>query len=157
VTTKVLEAPRQVELKMDPIKFEVMRSAFVAAADEMGVALRKAAYSTNIKFAPWGLFGGGSGASSKYILNPDDEARELPSKITLRLRPNSVISYRTPGGGGYGPALERDPQLVLSDVINGKITPGRAHDVYGVVLDLENGLVNDDATANLRKRMKDSA
>src|SRR6185295_8313263 len=36
-------------LKMDPIKFEVMRNAFEAAADEMGVALRKAAYSTNIK------------------------------------------------------------------------------------------------------------
>ncbi len=37
------------EVRMDPITFEVMRSAFVAAADEMGVALRKAAYSTNIK------------------------------------------------------------------------------------------------------------
>ena len=36
-------------LKMDPIKFEVMRSAFGAAADEMGAALRKSAYSTNIK------------------------------------------------------------------------------------------------------------
>ena len=36
-------------LKMDPIAFEVLRSAFDAAADEMGVALRKAAYSTNIK------------------------------------------------------------------------------------------------------------
>src|SRR3954447_7503160 len=36
-------------LKMDPVKFEVMRSAFEAAADEMGLALRRAAYSTNIK------------------------------------------------------------------------------------------------------------
>ena len=36
-------------LTMDPITFEVLRSAFDAAADEMGVALRKAAYSTNIK------------------------------------------------------------------------------------------------------------
>jgi N-methylhydantoinase B len=36
-------------LNMDPIRFEVMRSAFEAAADEMGAALRKAAYSTNIK------------------------------------------------------------------------------------------------------------
>src|SRR6185503_6026014 len=37
------------KLGMDPIKFEVMRSAFTAAADEMGAALRKSAYSTNIK------------------------------------------------------------------------------------------------------------
>ena len=36
-------------LKMDPIRFEVMRSGFEAAADEMGAALRKASYSTNIK------------------------------------------------------------------------------------------------------------
>ena len=36
-------------INMDPIKFEVMRSAFAAAADEMGAALRKSAYSTNIK------------------------------------------------------------------------------------------------------------
>ena len=34
---------------MDPIQFEVMRSAFDAAADEMAAALRKAAFSTNIK------------------------------------------------------------------------------------------------------------
>ena len=34
---------------MDPIRFEVMRSAFTAAADEMAAALRKSAYSTNIK------------------------------------------------------------------------------------------------------------
>ena len=50
MNTNVQEPPRQhAELRMDPIKFEVMRSAFVAAADEMGMALKKAAYSTNIK------------------------------------------------------------------------------------------------------------
>src|SRR5947209_5064406 len=34
---------------LDRIRLEVFRSALVAAADEMGVALRRAAYSTNIK------------------------------------------------------------------------------------------------------------
>ena len=58
-------------------------------------------FSDSRKFPPWGLFGGGSGAPSRYILNPDAEATELPSKVTARLKPNSVISYRTPGGGGY--------------------------------------------------------
>lgn len=92
------------------------------------------------------------------LLNPDGEARELPSKITLRLKPNSVISYRTPGGGSYGPALERDPELVLSDVINGKVTPDRAHDVYGVVVDCEKRVVDSEATRQLRqeKSAKDS-
>ena len=36
-------------LRMDPIRFEVMRCAFAAAADEMAATLRKTAYSTNIK------------------------------------------------------------------------------------------------------------
>src|SRR5262245_34173746 len=36
-------------LTMDPIKFEVIHNAFEAAADEMGLALRRSAYSTNIK------------------------------------------------------------------------------------------------------------
>ena len=67
---------------------------------------------------------------------PDGEARELPSKVTLHLEPDSVISYRTPGGGGYGPPLERDPERVLQDVIQDKVTAQRARDVYGVVIDL---------------------
>ena len=103
-------------------------------------------FSDNRKFAPWGLFGGGSGSPSRYILNPDGEAKELPSKITLHLRPDSVISYRTPGGGGYGPSLERDPERVLQDVIQGKVTPERARDTYGVVLDASGKAVDLQAT-----------
>lgn len=34
---------------MDPIQFEVIRNAFSATADEMGIALQRAAYSTNVK------------------------------------------------------------------------------------------------------------
>ncbi len=37
------------KLEMDPILFEVMRNTFSSVADEMSAALRKAAYSTNIK------------------------------------------------------------------------------------------------------------
>jgi N-methylhydantoinase B/oxoprolinase/acetone carboxylase alpha subunit len=108
-------------------------------------------FSDNRKFAPWGLFGGGSASPSRYILDPDGEAKELPSKITLNLAPDSVISYRTPGGGGYGPALERDPELVLGDVINGKVSVERARTAYGVSVDLENRRVDAGATAKLRE------
>ena len=34
---------------LDPISFEVIRNALVAATDEMVLALRRSAYSTNIK------------------------------------------------------------------------------------------------------------
>ena len=34
---------------IDPIKFEVIRNAFVEVTEEMSAALRRSAYSTNIK------------------------------------------------------------------------------------------------------------
>jgi N-methylhydantoinase B len=80
------------------------------------------------------LLGGESASPSKYILNPDGDARERPSKVTVTLPEESVISYRTPGGGGYGSPLERDPQAVLADVIAGKVSVDRAHDAYGVAV-----------------------
>ncbi|MCY3774391.1 MAG: hydantoinase B/oxoprolinase family protein [Candidatus Aminicenantes bacterium] len=113
-------------------------------------------FSDNRKFAPWGLFGGGSGSPSRYILNPDGEAKELPSKVTLQLQPGSVISYRTPGGGGYGTPLERDPERVLEDVAQGKVTPDRARDVYGVVLDPSGKAVDLQATRTRRGRLAGS-
>ena len=35
--------------KIDPIKFEVIRNGLVEATEEMALALRRSAYSTNIK------------------------------------------------------------------------------------------------------------
>ncbi len=107
-------------------------------------------FSDHRKLPLWGLFGGEAGATSKYILNPDGEAKELPSKVTLHLEPDSVISYRTPGGGGYGPPLERDPELVLQDVIQGKVTAERARDVYGVIIDPASKEVDSQATRESR-------
>ena len=45
------------------------------------------------------------------------------------------------GGGGYGDPLERDPEGVLRDVVEEKVTPEHAEREYGVVLarDGENG------------------
>ena len=39
-----------------------------------------------------------------------------------------MISVRTCGGGGYGPPEERDPERVLRDVLEGKVSAERARD-----------------------------
>src|SRR5678815_672926 len=39
----------QSKLQMDPIRFEVIRNALTEATEEMAAALRRSAYSTNIK------------------------------------------------------------------------------------------------------------
>ena len=87
--------------------------------------------SDKARHAPWGLFGGGAARPAKYILNPDGEARELPSKITLRLAPGDVVSVQTPGGGGCGPPSARRDDAIALDVAMGKITAARAREAYG--------------------------
>lgn len=108
--------------------------------------------SDRSKFAPWGLFGGDEGAPARYVINPDtDDEEVVASKSTTRLDPGEVGSIQTPGGGGYGDPLERDPELVLTDVINGKVTSERAEEDYGVVVDVEAREVDREATAALRQ------
>ena len=87
------------------------------------------------KQAPWGLFGGLPGKLAEYILNPDEEARHLGTKLTMQLTAGDIVSYRTCGGGGYGPPFERDPALVVQDVRNEKVSLARARDLYGVAVD----------------------
>jgi N-methylhydantoinase B/oxoprolinase/acetone carboxylase alpha subunit len=56
---------------------------------------------------PWGLDGGGPGATGENWLVPGGDeaaARRLPDKVTISVRPGDVIRVLTPGGGGYGPA-----------------------------------------------------
>ena len=55
-----------------------------------------------------------------------------------------------PNSGGYGDPLERDPELVRADVLDGFTTPELAERDYGVVLDAATGEVDEEATRTLR-------
>jgi len=65
-------------------------------------------------------------------LNPDDDPEELAPKSTHELPPGSVVSVRTPGGGGYGDSSDRDAGALARDLRLGKITPERLRSVYGI-------------------------
>ena len=58
---------------------------------------------------------------------------------------------QTCGGGGYGPAAEREPERVLQDVIEGKVSVERARGVYKVAIDLGNRAVAAEETRGLRR------
>jgi N-methylhydantoinase B len=111
---------------------------------------------------PQGIFGGKDGRKAFYILNPEgpdgpsENAVELTSKCVIELQPGDTVSFQTPGGGGYGPPEERDPQLVLRDVIGGKVNRERAHECYGVVIDEHTNLVDEAATLKARTLMSNS-
>jgi N-methylhydantoinase B len=103
--------------------------------------------------APWGLFGGESASPSRFLRNPEtDGETTLTSKSTTSLEPGEVVSVRTPGGGGYGDPADRDPQAVLADVIDEKVSHERAREAYGVVV--ENEAVDEDATRERRARLR---
>ena len=108
------------------------------------------------RWGPHGLFGGLAGQKAHYVLNPDSEATELGSKVTLQLKKGDVISYRTCGGGGYGPPEERDPRSVLRDVRDGKVSLKRARQFYGVAVNPETWTVDSEETARLRSGSSES-
>ena len=105
------------------------------------------------KEGPHGLFGGEKGSVSIYTLQRYNQKTEinLSSKITLQLEFGDTISYRTSGGGGYGNPFTRNPQKVLEDYLQGKISYERAHDKYGVEVDINKKKINYIKTKILRK------
>jgi N-methylhydantoinase B len=77
----------------------------------------------------------------------------IPSRFSDHvLHPGEVFSLETPGGGGLGNALERDPERVLNDVRNGYVTPKRAREIYRVAIDPIDGdfALNEAQTRALR-------
>lgn len=103
--------------------------------------------------SPHGLFGGKDGRPASLIKNPgSDKEMKMPSKVSADyFQAGDVIQVSSPCSGGYGNPLERDPELVLSDILDGF---GRLEDAeadYGVVIDAETMTVNAEATEALRK------
>ncbi len=76
------------------------------------------------RFAPRGIFGGGDAQTGAYFMTRVDGSQEkLPCKAAgIEMAAGDMLTVLTPGGGGYGPAAERDPALVAEDVRQGKVT-----------------------------------
>lgn len=110
---------------------------------------------------PWGIFGGGEGVTAAVRMHNHTKGTppvDVPAKFSgLRAEAGDVITYLSPGGGGYGPSLRRDPSKVLDDLLDGYITPDHAREVYGVVVQpVTNGYqwgLDFPATAKLRASM----
>jgi N-methylhydantoinase B len=85
---------------------------------------------------PLGARGGGAAQGPEaWLISPAGEWT-LRDEIVgeLDLEPQESIVSLSAGGGGYGLPLDRDPEAVFVDVIDGYVSPERAESVYGVVL-----------------------
>ncbi len=106
------------------------------------------------KLAPWGLHGGKSGMKGEFLIcKPDGTEVRLKSKCTVQMKKGDIFVVRTPGGGGYGDPLERDPKAVLQDVVNELVSSSSAQQDYGVIINSETKEVNWEATRKLRERL----
>ena len=104
---------------------------------------------------PYGLAGGYPGTPSWNIINPGAEQRVLPAMPmeAIRLAKGDVFCHISAGGGGHGSPLEREPERVLEDVLEERLSTEYARHVYGVVIDPASMVVDPDATDQLRHEM----
>jgi len=109
---------------------------------------------------PYGLAGGGPGGPSLNVLNPgSSNERQLPTMpmASIPLRKGDVFQHVSAGGGGFGPAFEREPERVLEDVQEGKVSLSAAKQNYGVVIDAATMQIEQNATRALRDAMREAA
>lgn len=69
-------------------------------------------------FPAFGIEGGAAGAPGAVLINGET----TDPKRQYVLNPGDTVTLRTPGGGGHGPAAERDPAALASDLAAGYVT-----------------------------------
>ncbi|TAK41688.1 MAG: methylhydantoinase [Betaproteobacteria bacterium] len=84
---------------------------------------------------PLGALGGADGGVNQVAIERNGNTYRPPhlsKDQDIQMRPGDVIRVSTPGGGGYGDPLRRDPAKVARDVMRGYYTRAQAERLFGV-------------------------
>jgi N-methylhydantoinase B len=87
------------------------------------------------RFGPPGVQGGGDGAPNIVRIHRDGQVlvpEHLSKDQDIPLKAGDRVEVMTPGGGGYGPARERDSALIARDVRRGYYAPDEAARLFGL-------------------------
>ncbi|MFD1695855.1 hydantoinase B/oxoprolinase family protein [Roseibium aestuarii] len=106
------------------------------------------------RYAPKGILGGGNAAlnSFTYEQTDGDHTPPMASKMLgIHINRGQRLKLETPGGGGYGSPLARDPEAVARDLALGYITAEAAVRDYGVVLAAD-GTIDLSRTEEMRRQ-----
>ena len=122
-----------------------LRRSYRLLAEEAVLQLR----ADRLRFAPYGLNGGGTGGPSGNWLGEGDAKRAIPGKVTTTMRRGELLTHHQAGGGGHGAPFLRAPEAVARDVWNEKVTVRSAREHYGVAVDAD-GKIDAAETARIR-------
>jgi N-methylhydantoinase B len=159
-------------LLLDSVEIDELKQPIVVherrlAADTEGAGQRRGAPSLHVEYGPIGgeleaiyandgSINAMAGARGGHAGAASQQRKRLASGALVdidicgpeRIAPGERLVARTSGGGGYGPPEEREPDLVLADVVEGWITQQRAISVYRV--HIVDGRVDTEITRLLR-------
>lgn len=129
---------------------------FVREYEMLAADLRFSLRSTKHAIVPRGIAGGLTARGGACVAYAGTAAsRELPTRYAdLPVSLGDFVRLETPGGGGNGDPLRRDPVRVLDDVLDGYVSEEAAATRYGVVLGTapSRGLIIDTVATARRRR-----
>lgn len=103
------------------------------------------------KVPPWGVFGGKPARTGSIAVNGVEVPETAREAV---VKPGDIVRVNMNAGGGYGDPLDRDPELVLGDVLDGYVTLHGARDDYGVVINSNSLTIDYQATQSLREQRR---
>jgi N-methylhydantoinase B len=113
------------------------------------------------KFTPFGYAGGLNGGGCSLIINKGTKHEFNAGMYAtgVELKKGDKIYYTSSGGGAFGSPLDRDPKLVLEDVIDEWLTVEAAKQYYGVVIKVVDRealdyRIDEKATALAKARLR---
>ncbi len=152
------------------LRFELIRDSGGPGHHRGGLGIRReyvnladarfSIRSTKHVIPPNGFAGGRPGRTGDILINPGTAGeKRLPTRYAdYPLKEGDIFRLDTPGGGGYGDPLTREPERVLADVREGMVSPEAAEREYGVVVKKNGaGWLVDEAATKARRANGPSA
>lgn len=105
------------------------------------------------RFPPPGVLGGKPAALDRFTWQDEDGEHSPPmasKMVGIKLARGRRLRLETPGGGGFGPPFEREPERVLRDLALGYIDAEAALRDYGVAVTAD-GSLDREKTRQLRE------
>ncbi|NKB49085.1 MAG: hydantoinase B/oxoprolinase family protein [Alphaproteobacteria bacterium] len=150
-------------VEVDELKHPIRVESLSLVTDSAGAGRRRGAPAQQIEYgptdggmtsiiscdgqhsAPRGVVGGLAGTPGEtWLIEDDAQPSRLPNVAQVHLQPGQRIRGRDSAGGGYGDPLDREPERVLLDVLEGWETRDKALNIYGVVFA---GEIDDETLA----------